>query len=52
MGPFVDYTKPKGSFGEFVKHDLIVNEVSLFVLLPSNIFLFRTHVKSFHVFKC
>lgn len=27
MGPFVDYTKPKGSFSEYTKHDLIVNEV-------------------------
>jgi len=29
MGPFVDYTEPKGSFSEYTKHDLIVNEVSL-----------------------
>lgn len=29
MGPFVDYTKPKGSFSEYTKHDLIVNEVSI-----------------------
>jgi acetyl esterase/lipase len=28
VGPFVDYTTPKGSFSEYTKHDLIVNEVS------------------------
>ncbi|KAL9190255.1 hypothetical protein ACHAXT_007466 [Thalassiosira profunda] len=26
IGPFVDYTEPKGSMKEFVKHDLIVNQ--------------------------
>mmetsp|Transcript_14587 Transcript_14587/g.22085 ORF Transcript_14587/g.22085 Transcript_14587/m.22085 type:complete len:611 (+) Transcript_14587:252-2084(+) len=26
MCPFVDYTKPKGSFIEYIAHDLIVNE--------------------------
>mmetsp|Transcript_4152 Transcript_4152/g.9130 ORF Transcript_4152/g.9130 Transcript_4152/m.9130 type:complete len:555 (-) Transcript_4152:76-1740(-) len=26
MGPFVDYTEPKGSMKEYIKHDLIVNE--------------------------
>lgn len=26
MCPFVDYTKPKGSFTEYIAHDLIVNE--------------------------
>ena len=29
MSPFVDYTEPKGSFLEYTKHDLIVNEVCL-----------------------
>jgi acetyl esterase/lipase len=33
MGPFVDYTKPKGSFSEYTKHDLIVNQVS-YMLQP------------------
>lgn len=27
MGPFVDYTEPKGSMREHIKHDLIVNQV-------------------------
>ena len=27
MGPFVDYTEPKGSMKEYIKHDLIVNQV-------------------------
>jgi acetyl esterase/lipase len=27
MCPFVDYTEPKGSFVEYVSHDLIVNQV-------------------------
>ncbi|KAL7517137.1 hypothetical protein ACHAWX_002086, partial [Stephanocyclus meneghinianus] len=27
VGPFVDYTKPKGSMKEYIKHDLIVNQV-------------------------
>ncbi|KAL3823924.1 hypothetical protein ACHAXA_007895 [Cyclostephanos tholiformis] len=26
MGPFVDYTEPKGSMKEYIKHDLIVNQ--------------------------
>lgn len=26
MGPFVDYTEPKGSMKEYTKHDLVVNE--------------------------
>lgn len=26
MSPFVDYTEPKGSFSEYIQHDLIVNE--------------------------
>jgi len=26
MGPFVDYTEPKGSMREYIKHDLIVNQ--------------------------
>lgn len=29
IGPFVDYTEPKGSMKEFVKHDLIVNQICL-----------------------
>ena len=29
MGPFVDYTEPKGSMKEYIKHDLIVNQVCL-----------------------
>jgi hypothetical protein len=28
FSPFVEYTTPKGSFKDFIKHDLIVNEVS------------------------
>jgi hypothetical protein len=28
MCPFVDYTEPKGSTKEYIKHDLIVNQVS------------------------
>lgn len=27
VGPFVDYTEPKGSMKEYIKHDLIVNQV-------------------------
>lgn len=27
MGPFVDYTEPKGSMKDYIKHDLIVNQV-------------------------
>lgn len=29
MGPFVDYTEPKGSMKDYIKHDLIVNQVCL-----------------------
>jgi len=28
IGPFVDYSEPKGTMKEFIKHDLIVNQVS------------------------
>lgn len=27
MGPFVDYSEPKGSMKKYIKHDLIVNQV-------------------------
>jgi acetyl esterase/lipase len=27
IGPFVDYSEPKGSMKQFIKHDLIVNQV-------------------------
>ena len=32
MGPFVDYTEPKGTMKEFIKHDLLVNQVCHFCL--------------------
>ena len=37
MGPFVDYTEPMGSMKEYIKHDLIVNQVCLvrmFMAIP------------------
>lgn len=52
MGPFVDYTEPKGSMKEFIRHDLIVNQVCMSthrILLP-----FRLHSLMFmctHVFE-
>jgi acetyl esterase/lipase len=38
VGPFVDYTTPKGSFSEYTKHDLIVTEVRR--LLHRPVFMF------------
>jgi len=34
MGPFVDYTEPKGSMKEYIKHDLIVNQSVYDVGIP------------------
>lgn len=36
MGPFVDYSEPKGSMKEFIKHDLIVNQVRGWFSCQSN----------------